>query len=66
MLLNLILSEDRGVVMTSIVIIPVTTIVACAVTTIVKSTNKEKRGSNQLPLFLLIGLSCQLVGLLGL
>jgi len=46
MLLNLILSEDRGIVMTSIVIIPVTTIVACAVTTIVKSTNKQKRGSN--------------------
>ena len=34
MLLNLILSEDRGVVMTSIVIIPVTTIV--------KSTDKER------------------------
>lgn len=43
--------------MTSIVIIPVTTIVACAVTTIVKSTDKEKRGSNWLPLFLVIGLS---------
>lgn len=46
MLLNLILSEGRGVVMTSIVIIPVTTIVTSSVTTIVKSTDKEKRGSN--------------------
>lgn len=44
--------------MTSIVILPVTTIVACVVTTIVKSKDKEKRGSKVLPLFLVIGLSC--------
>ena len=56
MLLNLILSEGRGGYVIKATVVTVVAMVAKAV--MITVMVKQKRGSNQLPLFLLIGLSC--------
>ena len=59
MLLNLILSEGRGGYVSKATVITKATMVSLVAKAVMVTVMiKEKRGSNQLPLFLLIGLSC--------